>query len=229
MTNRPEAVLFDFDGTLVHITIDFEAMRNNALAVVRRYGETPEGGSFTLEIVEAARDRLARRDAALAARFQEEALASICAVEMEAAEHAEPLPGVPETLAWLEEQGIRVGIVTRNCRAAVSSVAERHGLEFDVVLTRDDVKHVKPHPGHLLQALEALGASPRRSIMVGDHPTDIAAAHAAAMVGCAVTTTRGADGFDGRPDFIIDEIGALVPLIESGSWRKLAEGVSRNG
>jgi len=220
MKTKPEAVLFDFDGTLVHIAIDFEAMRNNAVAVVRSYGEQPDDGLFTLEIVEAVRDRLARKDPALAQSFQEQALASIQEVEMAATDKAQPLPGVVEALSWLKEQGIAIGIVTRNCSRAVRMVTQKFALTFDALLTRDDVKRVKPHPEHLLAALRCLGATPGKSIMVGDHPTDIAAAHAAGMTAVAVTTTRSADAFDSKPEFIINKMTELIELIETDAWRR---------
>ena len=132
---------------------------------------------------------------------------------------AEPLPTVAPTLQWLRQQGIGVGIVTRNCRAAVTGVLERSGLAVDAVFTRDDVQHVKPHPGHLLAALTALRASPAASIMVGDHMSDVEAGLAAGMTAVAVTTTRAASEFDGNADFVLDSLGELVPIIESGSWQ----------
>lgn len=216
----PEAVLFDFDGTLVHITIDFQAMRQSAVDVIHRYGHSAEGGSrFTLELVESVRDRIAAVDPVLAARFHEDALAGIRDVELAAAVEAAPLPGVMDTLLWLRRRGVGIGIVTRNCRPAVLSVADRHQMPFDALLTRDDVKYVKPHPEHLLQGLRVLGADPSNSIMVGDHPTDIQAAQAAGTVSVGVTTTRAADDFDVVPDFMIDRIDELLPLITRGEWQ----------
>lgn len=219
----PQAVLFDFDGTLVHITIDFQAMRQGAVDVIQRYGESAEGGSrFTLELVESVRDRLASRDEALALAFQREALASIRDIELAAARDARPLPGVVDTLEWLQAQGVKIGIVTRNCRPAVLEVATRHGLPFDVLVSRDDVSHVKPNPEHLLEALRILDASPSTSIMVGDHPTDILAAQGAGMTSVGITTTRAADQFDVVPDFLIDRMDSLVELVSNGNWQVLA-------
>ena len=34
-------------------------------------------------------------------------------------------------------------------------------------------RNVKPHPEHLLLALQSLGVAPESSSMVGDHPMDI--------------------------------------------------------
>jgi len=222
MRPQPEAVLFDFDGTLVHIAIDFQAMKNGALEVARRYGANPDPNMFTLEMVELVRDALATRDPESAERFRREALAGIQQVEMRAVDKAEPLPGVPETLAWLRANGIGIGIVTRNCRAAVAAVIERYALPFDVLLTRDDVARVKPNPEHLLGALRFLEARPSHSIMVGDHPTDVEAGRAAGMVTAAVTTTRSAAQFDGAPDFVLEQMTDLQDIIASGAWLKAA-------
>lgn len=223
----PEAALFDFDGTLVHITINFEAMRQGAVDVIHRYGQSAEGGSrFTLELVESVRDRLAAGDPEQAIRFHEDALAAIRDVELAAAVGATPLPGVMDTLQWLHDRGVKLGIVTRNCRAAVLSVAERHQMPFDVLLTRDDVKHVKPHPEHLLEGLRRLGAAPRLSVMVGDHPTDIQAAQGAGMVSVGVTTTRAAQDFDVVPDFMVDRMDELPDLLSDGRWQTRSDGRS---
>jgi len=216
----PEAVLFDFDGTLVHITIDFEAMRQSAVDAIHRYGQSAEGGSrFTLELVEWVRQRIASSDAALAERFQQDALAGIRDIELAAAEQAAPLPGVMSTLDWLRSQEVKIGIVTRNCRPAVLAVAERYGMPFDVLVSRDDVEHVKPNPEHLLTGLRQLKATPARSIMVGDHPTDIQAANAAGMVSVGLTTTRRATDFDVQPAFMIDSMEQLMEIVNDGAWR----------
>jgi len=220
MSGLPRMVLFDFDGTLVHITIDFEAMRGSAADVVRSYGEEPDTHAFTLEMVEAVRDRLAASDEARAADFRRDALAAIEAVELEAATRAKPLPGTRETLDWLRLHAIAIAIVTRNCRAAVGDVLLRHDLPCDVLLTRDDVRHVKPDPEHLLEASRRLSAKPADCIMVGDHPTDVAAAHAAGMTAVALTTTRPAQGFDGLPEFVVDNVRELVGIIAGGAWRR---------
>ena len=218
MSNRPGAVLFDFDGTLVHITIDFQEMRESALAVIARYGHEGDASPYTLELIESVRDRIASTDSALAEAFQREALATIQKVELLAAKKAVPLPHVADMLNWLKERGIKIGIVTRNCREAVREVLRRHHLPFDVLLTRDDVRRVKPHPEHLLEGLKRLRVPPERAMMVGDHPTDIRAAQAAGMVSVALTTTRSAADFEIQADFVIDDIANLVEIIESQAW-----------
>ena len=87
-------------------------------------------------------------------------------------------PGAAELLQELQERGIKVGIVTRNCRAAVEHILGSNPLTYDVLLTRDDVDAVKPDPAHLLTALRMMGVEPQHVLMVGDAPGDMKAAKA---------------------------------------------------
>lgn len=168
------AVLFDFDGTLVTSSIDFAAMRRATLALIAESGvdARPLAALPSLEAVARAGAVLAPEPAAALARRAEELLREI---ELEAAGRATPFPGVAALLARLAERGLRVGIVTRNCRPAVERVLAAAPLAHHVLLTRDDTPHVKPDARHLLAALDVLGAAPAEAVMCGDHPMDVLA------------------------------------------------------
>jgi len=174
--SRLDAVIFDLDGTLVQLTIDFDQMRAEVLDVVARYGVEMDGhrqGLLTLELIDDVTTELSRLSSQQAACFKAEANAAIEAIEVKAAQRADLFPGVPELLAWLRGRGLKLGIVTRNCRAAAGAVLESLSPLVGVVLTRDDVLAVKPDPLHLRLALEMLEVRGDRSLMVGDHPLDV--------------------------------------------------------
>ncbi len=209
-----EAVLFDFDGTLVHLNIDFAQMRADAEAILPKYGLSSERKEslYTLELIaECVRELISRDGKEMAAAFQRDAEAGIMAIEMDAARAAEVHPGVPELLEALRERGIKVGIVTRNCRAAVEHILERSPLPYDVLLTRDDVAAVKPDPAHLLAALRLLQIEPRRALMVGDHPMDIRAGRVVGARTAAVLTGYSpAERFaPEKPDLVLEQVGDL--------------------
>lgn len=171
-----DAVIFDLDGTLVQLTIDFDQMRAEVLEIAVCYGvemDARRQGLLTLELIADVTAELNRSSSQRAACFEADANAAIEAIEVEAAQRADLFSGVPELLAWLRERGLKLGVITRNCRAAAGAVLESLGPLVDVVLTRDDVPAVKPDPLHLRRALEALGVRGERSLMVGDHPLDV--------------------------------------------------------
>jgi len=199
------AVIFDFDGTLAATDIDFGLMRRRVLEVADRWGLTDhlDHRGYILEIVEDSVAMLpedSERE-----RFREEAATAMREVELVFTSVASPYPRVPETLERLRECGRRVGIVTRNCRAGVASVFERHPMHHEVLLTRDDVERVKPDPAHLREALEKLEAGPHEALMVGDHITDIEVGHAAGTWTAGVLTAKTT-----REQF--EEVGAHMIL-----------------
>ena len=172
-----QAILFDFDGTLVEPSIDFDHMREVVLAVVRRYGVDTRSFRFmpVLEIIGQVSLSLHETKPGRDSTFVKEAQAAILRIELEAADNVRAYPGVPEMLDDLATRGYKVGIVTRNCRAAVERVMRRIPMYHDVLLTRDDVSYVKPDSRHLSAALGLLGVSGASSVMCGDHPMDIMA------------------------------------------------------
>ncbi len=179
------AALFDLDGTLVHTHIDFGAMKGAVLAIVAEAGvETaPLRDRDSLAIVREVRTRLG---AAEEPRFRAKCEAAMVACELAALSGAEAAYDAHGFLTWLRGRGVRVGIVTRNSRVAVSLLLERIPLPHDVLLTRNDVPRPKPDPAHLQIALERLGAVREEAIMVGDHPMDVVAGRAAGMRALAI-------------------------------------------
>jgi phosphoglycolate phosphatase len=170
-----KAIVFDFDGTLAELNIDFTGMRAAVLGLIARYRVPAEGIKtlHILEMIEAAADRLALRSPEEASPFSQAARELIAGIEIEAASKGTLFAETRELLAELGHRSIRIGVVTRNCRAAVCTTFPDIDRYCQAVLTRDDTERIKPHPKHLTTALGLLGALPADAAMVGDHPLDI--------------------------------------------------------
>jgi phosphoglycolate phosphatase len=148
------------------------------------------------------------------ARFLGDVERALVAIELAACEAARPADGAVETLAWLRESGVRVGIVTRNSRQAVERLLGHFPLPHEVLLTRADTPRVKPDPVHLALALDHLETEAARSVMVGDHVMDVQAGKAAGMRTLGILLPdRGPDYFQAAaPD------GLLHALPELRAW-----------
>ena len=170
-----KAIVFDFDGTLAELNIDFSGMRTAVLELMARYRIPPEGigNLHILEMIAAAVAHLAYRTPDQAPTFSHAAHTLIARIEVQAASEGALFAGTKTLLTGLAGRSIRIGVVTRNCRAAVVRTFPDIDRYCHAVLTRDDAERIKPHPEHLTTVLRMLGASPADAAMVGDHPLDM--------------------------------------------------------
>jgi phosphoglycolate phosphatase len=214
MLQEIDTVLFDFDGTLVEIDIDFTQMRQGVLSLGLEYGVSAEPGLYVLESLEDIFGKLLQLDENQANEFKQRAKRLIVSIEIEAASRTRTMPGAERTLKELKDRGIKIGIVTRNCRSGVMKSAEMGDFLYDLILTRDDVEKVKPDPQHLLDALDILTSKPEKSIMVGDHPMDILAGKRAGIKTAAVLTSKSIKDFEeASPDLILTGVAGLLDIL----------------
>lgn len=212
---RPEAIIFDYDGTLVHLNIDFKGMRKGVEDVLCKYDVETQSlkDLYILEMIDRARDFILVRFPSLAASLYAEARDVVTGYEMRAARAGEIIEGVPEMLERLGDMRIKRGIITRNCDLAVREVFPDIEAFCDVFISRDQVERVKPHPGHLGLALERLKVRDRdRCLMIGDHVMDIEAGRCLSIKTAGVLTGKtGAQEFlDAGADFVLGNVTEIL-------------------
>jgi phosphoglycolate phosphatase len=216
---RIRAAIFDFDGTLAVLNIDFNAMREQVFDLMRHYGVREEliKERYLLEIIDEAYQILWEKNQSGAEEFYQEAHRILHGVEMRAAEEGRLILGAEETLKNLRKRRIKVGIVTRNCEDAVRKIFPDIDKFCDVFISRNSVKRVKPHPDHLSFAMKALGVSGEEAVMIGDHPTDIQAGKSVGMktIGVLTGRTKGADFEKAEADHILNEATEVCRLLET--------------
>ena len=154
-----EAVVYDLDGTIVHLDVDWRAVAADAQAVYERAGIDPPG--------ESGWELLWGADGA---DLHDRVEGVIADHEREGARRARRLPLADELVA----REVPVGICSLNCEAACRIALDTHGLadQVDVVVGRDSVDGSKPDPEPLLAVVEALSATPEETLFVGDSESD---------------------------------------------------------
>lgn len=202
-----KTIIFDFDGTLAKLNIDFHRMREAVGKLILSYGITRDElhTDFVLEMIDSAAAILNQRSPHISKKFFDEANSIIEKIEIEAAENGELFDRTKELLNALKSLKISCGIITRNCAKAVKIVFPDILSYCPVVVCRDAVNKVKPHPEHLNMALNKLGGSAKHTLMIGDHPLDIKTGRRAGTKTCGVLT-----GHFQKNDFI--EAGADLVL-----------------
>jgi len=93
------------------------------------------------------------------------------------------LPGAKDLIDQLSSSGIRLGLVSSSKRMVVDIVLKQAKLQgiFDVIVTQDDVKNLKPHPEPYLLASKILGIRPEECVAVEDSVHGILSAKSAGM------------------------------------------------
>ena len=206
-----DALIFDFDGTLVHLNIDFGAMRQGVEGLLVDYGIDVHDlkGFYILEMIDEAVRIISERNPSEGSRFYHESLELVTEHEVRAAREGKIIPGVTRMLERLGRQEVKVGIITRNCDKAVKILFPHIENLCDVFIPRDNVTGVKPHPDHLTLALKGLDVNdPERCFMVGDHILDIEAGKRMNMKTIGVLTGKiGREHLkEAGADYVFDDV-----------------------
>ena len=181
--SRPEAILFDLDGTLidtVQTRIDawVEVFADEHIATTRE-ALAPlmgiDGRRLVRQVAEAAGRDV---DNATAERIDRR-----CGEIYDRRNTApKPLPGVRELVAGIETAGIRWSIATSSRKEQVAASVRALGLDHEPAITdASHVEHAKPEPDLLLRAAQDLGVAPVECWYVGDSIWDMKASVAARM------------------------------------------------
>jgi phosphoglycolate phosphatase len=218
-----KVVIFDLDGTVASFNLDYKTVRANVKGYLVNKGVPASILSLDESVFEMLRKtELWAENESKPAEFMEEVRRGASAMtetyELEAAGSTSLLPGVVDTLKALRAMGLRIGLCTINSEKSVNRILERFGIAtlFDVTISRNQVKHVKPDPEHLQAALKVLGASPEKTVVVGDSRVDMQSAKGlgAVAVGLPTGVSTIEQLMDGGADYVVTTMADLPLLME---------------
>lgn len=179
-----DAVVFDNDGVLTHLT-DWDLIRGAIRDAFAEFGVTP-ADNHVEDALRGEPDRLHRladHHGVDPDRFWARREAHAAAAQREAMETGDkPLYDDCAVLARLRARyGLKLGIVSNNQHETVEHVLDVHGIGhlFDTAYGRDPTfagaRRKKPNPYYLERALADLDAE--SALYVGDSDSDVRAAH----------------------------------------------------
>lgn len=183
---RPEAVLFDLDGTLVD---SHGSIRAALVATLAAHGRVLDEALFEQGMSRPLRAML-EVHAPEAGQPELDSLVDgyLTAYVRTMIPRSPPFPGVVELLDALRAGGARLAVVTNKTEENARAIVTAHfGARFEAVVGMVPGRPGKPDPATVHVACEALGAPPARAWLVGDSPLDLRAAHAAGAAAIAAT------------------------------------------
>jgi HAD superfamily hydrolase (TIGR01509 family) len=186
---RPKAVILDFDG----VVVDTERARFAWLAgYLQARGVALPASAFswcigrkTEHIIAHYLPDTTKREQARAAQERREAIAPASLTLIK---------GLPELLAFLEEEGIPCAITTGTVRKVVIRTIRTHRLRhLGVLTTGEEFSSSKPDPECYRMTLRKLGLSGKETIVVEDAPAGVQAAKGAGCktIGLLTYTSTG--------------------------------------
>lgn len=159
-------LVFDLDGTLVRLEVDWDAVIDDVAAILRERGIDPPGSLWgMLATADDNGHRSAIEDV-------------ISAYERDGAAVSTRLPAANTVPA----DPIGVGVCSLNSESACRIALSEHGLDrIEIVVGRDTVPAEKPDPLPLLETIDRLDGDPSDALFIGDTDRDATTAERAGV------------------------------------------------
>ncbi len=225
MKETIKAVLFDLDGVLVksmpyHLRAWEWAFQKNGISVNQQ----------TLALHEGLRSAdMAREIAKNAGIIIDDA--KIDQIVLEKRTYYQEIAKIEfysnaiELIKTIQKIPLQLAIVTSCVRNSLNrAIPEAIQPLFEYIVTGDEIKNGKPKPDPFLSASRHLQRFPSECLVIENAPLGIQAAKAAGMPCVAITTTLEKQFLTGA-DFIINDLGEILPIIQklNGSCQQITK------
>ncbi len=213
-----DLVIFDLDGTLIDSKLDLAHSVNATRAWL---GLGPLDNELVYSYVGNGAPVLIRR--ALGPEFSDADVARALEYFLNyyrehMLDHTTLYPGMRQCLERLCREGVQLAVLTNKPVRFSSAILEGLGVRdfFFRVYGGNSFEQKKPHPAGVVKLLEESGASPDRTLLVGDSAVDVRTARNAGVRSCGVTYGFQPETFSEEPpDFRVDRPEELAELVIS--------------
>lgn len=218
MKSRYKLVIFDFDGTLINSVADLAVATNRALA---HFGlpQHPEdsyrffvGNGVNMLFHRALPEELKNEE-----WVQKLRSVMIPYYTEHCTDLTKPYDGIPELLAKLMADGVKVAVASNKYQAATTSMVEHYfpDVPFVAALGQREGVPIKPNPVIIDDIMQLVECSRSEVLYVGDTAVDMQTARNAGIAAVGVTW-----GFRPRtelaaenPQFIVDTVEELEEIV----------------
>jgi phosphoglycolate phosphatase len=167
-------IIFDFDDTLVHLGVNWAAVRKDVVAFAKKHGIKIDTKQHLVLISNsvAAQSSLKKDVDDIFEKHEGECLAE---------KSYFALPQMIEVSRHAKTKGYKLAVASGNCKSTIEAILSGLGIlaNFDVICGRDCIEKNKPSPGQILFIISKLGVKKEETLFIGNSNFDELAASAA--------------------------------------------------
>ncbi|HYI11967.1 MAG TPA: HAD family hydrolase [Thermoanaerobaculia bacterium] len=215
MTNTLEAVLLDIDGTLIdsndmHTDCWIEAFAHFGVEVEREVMRMQIGKGGDLLVPDLLNARQMRKFGDELGEYRGKLW------KRKFMENVRPFAGAVEAMRALAERKRKLAFASSSNEDEVEYYVELLGAGdlLEGTTSKKDAKFSKPSPEIFQAALERVQGDPARTLVVGDTPYDILAAHRSKLPVAAVLCGGFPRDTLTKAEFLFDDLAALVKELD---------------
>lgn len=135
-------------------------------------------------------------------------------------ENGDPLPGVLDTLTYLQDQGMKIGLGTSSYTILIETVLSTLSITdaFCVTHSAEDEEFGKPHPAVYLSVAKELDVQPNKCLVIEDSLNGIISGRAAKMkVVCIPEKTHHPEPKLIVADFMFEDMEKMLEAMNKES------------
>ncbi|MEP1610709.1 MAG: HAD-IA family hydrolase [Roseobacter sp.] len=176
LLKKPEALVFDLDGTLIDSAPDLQLAANTALERIGREPlDLPTIVSFIGNGIETLVVRILDATGGADDPLRQEVLASFHTIYAQnVTTFTRPYPDVVQALQKFREMGVPLGICTNKPTEPAREICHRLKLSqyFDAIIGAEPDQPKKPNPQSLIDCINRIGGTLDGTVYVGDSVVD---------------------------------------------------------
>lgn len=216
-----KAILFDLDGTLLNREASLKKFIENQYERLGHFFNHVDKETYCQRFITLDDNGYVWKDKVYADLVKELEITNIAATELlndytaHFQAHCVPFPHVKETLQKLQQQGLKLGMITNGLGQFQMNNIQALGIEdfFETILISEWEGMQKPMPEIFEKALQNLSVQAEESMFVGDHGVNdiLAAKH----VGMKTVWKENDFTTDLGAHYTIQDLLELVNIVEN--------------
>lgn len=210
-----DLIVMDFDGTILKLMTDYKEMREKMHSLFLENGVDVNFRPLYPKIEDAFGKIRNMHGVEKAEELRKSALSLIGEYEVAGLDETKMIPESTDFIKYSHSKGKKLAIFSSNTKICIERGLQKFSLAdyFDMIISREDVKELKPSSEGLKRILDNFNTRSEETIMIGDSPHDIESAKKEGVISVGVLTGYFGKDKLNKADYIFSDLSFCKDLI----------------